>query len=135
MRCLLFLLCALSHGAEGRWITVEATAYCPCELCCEGSADGITADGTRTMDAPYGIASSPNLALGSIVFLPSGAGYLDATYPRDSQRLFRIDDRGGSLRTDWRRTGITRLDLRYKNHWSAKQFGRKLLVVYVQEAK
>lgn len=85
------------------------------------------------MDVPYGVAASPNLTMGSIVFIPSGTGYLDITYPRDSQRLFVIDDRGGALRTEWKRSGITRLDLRYKLHSYAKQFGRKLMMVYLSK--
>jgi hypothetical protein len=36
-------LCA----AEGKWVTAEVTAYCPCALCCGDSADGLTANMTR----------------------------------------------------------------------------------------
>ena len=130
-RLLPLLLFSLCHASEGRWITVIATAYCPCSLCCEGSADGITADGTRTDSAPYGVAASPDLPLGCHVWIPVGAGYLDASRP--AERSFRVDDRGGALRSEWLRSGITRLDLRYRTHWSAQQFGRKIVLVYVRE--
>ncbi len=126
----LFLLCALGQGAEGRWITVEATAYCggPCEIC---ETTGVTANGTKTDDRPYGVAASPDIHLGTVVYIPSGASYLDVS--RHSDRWFQIDDRGGALRSEWRRSGITRIDLRYRNHSSAKEFGRKLMMVYIQE--
>jgi len=129
IRLAIILLSTALGAQEGRWITVEATAYCPCSLCCEGSDDGVTANGTSCETAPYGIAASPNIAMGSWVYIPSGAGYLDVSSPHE--RLWRVDDRGGSLRAEWRRSGITRFDLRYKSHESAKQFGRKLMMVYV----
>lgn len=122
---------ALHRGwaAEGRWVMVEATAYCPCSLCCEGSADGITASGARTSDRPYGVAASRSIALGSIIRVPVGYGYLDQT--RATERDFQVDDRGAALDSEYTDGRIPRLDLRYKNHWSAKQFGRKLMVVYI----
>lgn len=123
------VLASQAEGAEGRWITVEATAYCPCEICCEGSADGITADGTRTDDQPYGVAASRTLALGSIVRIPVGYGYLDETRP--TARDFRIDDRGGALDSEYTDGRVPRLDLRYRTHWSAKRFGRKLMLVFI----
>jgi 3D (Asp-Asp-Asp) domain-containing protein len=119
----------MAHGAEGRWLTVEATAYCPCDICCEGSDDGITANGTSCESTPYGVAASPDLPFGTRVHIPLGAGYLDHSSP--NERVWSVDDRGGALRTEWRRYGITRLDLRYRTHASAKAFGRRLICVYV----
>ncbi len=116
-------LCA----SEGRWVLAEVTAYagnCPhCET------TGVTANGTNVSDVPYGVASSPNLPFQSRIYIPSGAGYLDVS--RDDDRWFTVDDRGGALRTEWRRSGVTRLDLRYRSHASAKQFGRKLILVFI----
>ncbi len=133
----LILLGALCYGTqaqEGRWILCEVTAYCggPCEQC---ETTGVTANGTNTVDVPYGVAGSPNLPLGCTVLVPYGAGYLDATYPRDSQRLFELDDRGGALRTEWRKSGVTRLDLRYKQHSYAQRFGRKTMMVWIEDAQ
>lgn len=126
---LALLLTGVLHSAEGRWITAEVTAYCggPCEKC---ETTGVTANGTNTNDTPYGIASSPDLPLLSRVFVPTGAGYLDVR--NHDRRWFTIDDRGGALRSEWKRSGITRLDLRYRTHASAKAFGRKLMLVYIQ---
>jgi 3D (Asp-Asp-Asp) domain-containing protein len=129
---LAFALCVLlaprAKASEGRWVTVEATAYCggPCELC---ETTGVTANGTHTSERNYGVAASPDQRLGGVVFIPSGAGYLDIS--RSDNRWFVIDDRGGALRTEWRRSGITRLDLRYRTHASAQQFGRKLMLVFI----
>jgi 3D (Asp-Asp-Asp) domain-containing protein len=115
-------------ASEGRWLTVIASGYCPCALCCDTRTER-TANATDTNARPYGIAASPDIRLGSRCWIPSGAGYLDVSRPAD--RWFDIDDRGGALRTEWRRSGITRLDLRYRSHVYAKAFGRKLMMVWV----
>ncbi len=120
----------MAEAGEARWVTVEATAYCPCALCCDVRTEK-TADGTSTNAEPYGVAASPDLPIGTVVTIPVGLGYLDQTYPRDSQRMFRVDDRGGALRTDWKRYGITRLDLRYRSHDYAVRFGRRLIRVEI----
>ena len=118
--------------AKGKWITVEATAYCPCEICCDTRTE-TTANQTSTNAVPYGVAASPDIRLGTRVFVPEGIGYLDATLRGD--RWLVADDRGGALRTEWRRSGITRIDLRYKTHASAKAFGRKFIVVFIEGGK
>ncbi len=115
---------------DGHWITVEATAYCPCALCCDERTER-TANGTDTNARPYAVAASPDLPFGTTLLIPVGVGYLDQTYPRESQRLFVVDDRGGALRTEWKRTGITRLDLRYKTHEYAVRFGRRMIAVKI----
>ena len=120
---------ALEHTyGKGRWITVEATAYCPCEVCCDTRTE-TTANQTSTNAVPYGVAASPDLEFRTRVYVPTGAGYLDQSR---ADRWFSVDDRGGALRTEWRRRGITRMDLRYKTHESAKAFGRKLITVYIE---
>lgn len=113
---------------EGEWRLCEVTAYCggPCLLC---ETTGVTANGTQTNSVPYGVAASPNLPLGSRVWIPVGAGYLDQS--RATNRWMPVDDRGGALRSEWHRSGITRLDLRFRTHASAKAFGRKLISVFV----
>ena len=126
---LLGFTCGLC-AQDGRWITVEATAYCPCDLCCDTRTER-TANGTDTNARPYAVAASPDLPFGTTLLIPVGVGYLDKTYPRESQRLFVVDDRGGALRTEWRRSGITRLDLRYKSHDYAVRFGRRTIAVQI----
>jgi 3D (Asp-Asp-Asp) domain-containing protein len=126
----LAFLCAVANGAEREWITVEATAYCPCALCCDERTER-TANGTNTNVRPYAVAASPNIPLGTRLLIPRGVGYLDRTYPLESQRLFVVDDRGGALRTEWQRTGVTRIDLRFKDHDWAVRFGRRVIAVQV----
>ena len=129
IRSFLLLLWGLhGYAQEGRWILAEVTAYCggPCELC---ETTGVTANGTHTSDVPYAIAASPDIPLLSRIFVPVGGSYLDVR--RNGNRWFTVDDRGGALRSEWRRSGITRLDLRYRTHASAQQFGRKLMTVFI----
>ena len=63
------------------------------------------------------------------MMIPPGYGYLDIS---SEDRVFVCDDRGGALRTEWLRNGITRIDLRFKTHWSAMKFGRKTIPVLIQ---
>lgn len=123
------ILGACCAQAQEGWILAEVTAYAGnCPLC---ETTGVTADGTRTSTRPYGIAASPDIGLGAKIFIPALAGYLDQSRPSGVDRWFVADDRGGALRSEWKRSGITRLDLRYRTHSSAKEFGRKYLLVYV----
>lgn len=117
---------------EGRWMTVEATAYCPCALCCDTRTER-TANGTDTDKVPYGVAASPNIPLGAKIYVPNGAGYLDASHIDERARWFPVDDRGGMLRVEYRRNGVTRVDLRFKTHHSAMEFGRRLMTIYVEK--
>jgi 3D (Asp-Asp-Asp) domain-containing protein len=133
IRSFLLLLWGLHGYAQesfGRAVLAEVTAYCPCSICCAGTADGVTADGTRTDRVPYGLAADPLVVpYGTLVYLPLGHGALDRV--RMDNRFFRVDDTGGSVVTEGREKGIIRLDLRVKEHWWAKKFGRKLMTVYV----
>lgn len=49
-----------------------------------------------------------------------------------TDRWFQVDDRGGALRREWERTGVTRIDLRFKTHAAAKAFGRRWMMIYIQ---
>ena len=134
MRILLLLMLALAWAeepTEGEWLVVEMTSYCPCRICTEGL--GITKDGTRVHDAPYGLAGCRRtFRLGQRVWIPAGQGILDKLFKVD--RLFTIDDRGSALDTEGRRRGIPRLDLRVKHHGTAVRFGRRLVIVVVRPA-
>lgn len=126
---LIWLLTTGASAAEGRWQLCEVTAYAGnCPIC---ETTGVTANGTWTVSRPYGAACSPDVPLGGMVYIPRGAGYRDESSP--DERWLQLDDRGGALRSEWRRSGITRLDLRYRTHASAKAFGRKLMMVYIRE--
>jgi 3D (Asp-Asp-Asp) domain-containing protein len=126
----LLLIAALAQAAE--WVPVEATltSYCPCKICCGARAKGITADGTDTKEYPYGLAADLRaLPAGSRIWIPTGIGYLDATFPTD--RGFVVDDTGGALIRNTRKTGRIHLDLRFRYHGSAVRFGVKTVTVYV----
>lgn len=133
MQTILALLICVAAWA-GDWVPMEvvATAYCPCIYCCGSRAAGITADGTKVNEVPYGVASDPRvLPYGSTVWIPTGVGYLDTSRSEEESRQFPVDDTGGLLRTNTRRTGIPHIDLRFRTHWSAKRFGRKTITIYV----
>jgi 3D (Asp-Asp-Asp) domain-containing protein len=51
----------------------------------------------------------------------------------DSDRWFVCDDRGGALDTERKRTGVTRLDLRFRDHADAIKFGRKFVTLYLEQ--
>lgn len=125
---LALVTCAPAKGEEGRWITAEVTAYCPCALCC-GTHDRTTANNTNTDRVPYAFAADRSLPFGTRIYVPAGLGVLDQI--RAADRWFPVDDRGGALDTEARKYGVTRLDLRVRDHWWAVRFGRRSLPVFI----
>lgn len=126
---LILLLCASAWTAEWVPMEVNASGYCPGVCCCGSRAAGVTADNTKVKDEPYGVASDPRvLPYGTSVWIPPHIGYLDKS--RASDREFLVDDTGGYLRTQTRRTGVVHIDLRFKYHSSAKRFGRKNITIW-----
>jgi len=87
---------ALRNGIKNtsQTMTVKATAYCKCSICCNGWADGKTSTGTNA-NVP-GIAVDPKvIPLGSTITLPDGT-------------KLKADDVGGAIkkrRIDIRVTG------------------------------
>lgn len=117
---------------KGRWVQVEITAYCPCEICCAGTADGKTAFMVDTKKVPYNLAGDLlNFYKFQRVSIPLGYGVLDRI--RSTDRDFIVDDRGGALNYESRKYRIPRLDLRVKDHNWAVQFGRKRIVVFIYD--
>ncbi len=94
-------------------ITVTATAYCPCSICCGSYANGITASGD-TATAGYTVAASPDIPFGTKLYIP----YFD--------RIFEVQDRGSAIQG-------TRLDIYFNTHDEALRFGIKDLEVYILE--
>ncbi len=115
-------------AAEGRWVMAEVTSYCPCALCC-GTHDRTTANNTNTDRVPYAFAADRSLPFGTRIYVPAGLGVLDQI--RADDRWFPVDDRGGALDTEARKYGVTRLDLRVRDHWWAVRFGRRSLPVFI----
>lgn len=92
------------------------TAYCPCKTCCGPGAVGRTSTG-RDAYRYSGVAAAPQaIPYGAWVSIP-GVGFRE------------VDDTGGAMRQSWRSKGIYHLDLRFRDHEEARQWGRKWLAV------
>lgn len=93
-------------------LTLDATAYCPCSICCGHWSNGITATGLK---AGYGVAAvDPRIIpLGTKLYV-EGYGYCVA------------GDTGGAIKGN-------RIDLCYNNHSAAlaSGFGHKSTKVYI----
>ena len=91
-------------------VKYEVTAYCPCEKCCGKWADGKTANGN---DAYLpGVAVDKNkISLGTVIEIP---GY----------GMVKADDVGGAIKGN-------RLDIRFKTHQEALNWGRQKLKVKI----
>ncbi len=104
-------------------IRVKATSYCPCAHCC-GERTELTATGRDTDEHPYGIAADfKRLAKHTQLHVP---GYLTRSCPGG---VWDVDDTGGAMRQSGRE-GITHIDVRFKDHATAKAWGVKWLWVY-----
>jgi 3D (Asp-Asp-Asp) domain-containing protein len=96
-----------------RTITVTATAYCPCEICCGKWANGTTAIG-RCATLP-GIAVDPKyIKLRSYIDVPGYGSWILA------------DDTGSAIKGN-------KIDLRFNNHEEAKQWGVQRIKIRVWE--
>lgn len=92
-------------------ITVEATGYCPCSICCGEYASGYTADGSKAT-AGYTIAASSDYAFGTLFYIP----FFD--------RVFEVEDRGGAINGN-------RIDVYFDTHEEALMFGRRTITVFM----
>ncbi len=96
------------------WMLV--TAYCPCKECCGQRARGITASGRHVTynDGHFAAADTTLLPFGSVVQIP---GYHDA-------RPVEVIDRGQLIKG-------RRLDVFFKTHRQAKEWGRHWILVTI----
>lgn len=111
---------------HGRYVMIEATAYCPCGHCCDwqlnwlrrpvhssgknkgkAKAVGITASGKKAKPGTLA-ADTKHYPMGTVFYIP-GYGY------------GVVEDRGGDIK------GKSRLDLYYNTHKEAKKWGRQKL--------
>ena len=98
----------------GRWVSAEfdVSAYCaPCDICCKGANDGVTASGNR-VDGPirHWIAADASFPFGTVFRIP---GY-------NLGRPVVVLDRGGAI------TG-NRLDVYFSTHQAALNWRRRKL--------
>jgi 3D (Asp-Asp-Asp) domain-containing protein len=92
-----------------RKITVIATAYCPCEICC-GKSDGITASGVKAR-TNHTIAVDRNVFPLGTHILYNGTEYV-------------AEDTGGAIRGN-------RIDIYFDNHSEALEWGRRTIEIEV----
>jgi len=111
---LIFIAPEVGAEVQGKYFIMVATGYCPCEICCEKWADGLTYTGDKA-------------GRGCIAIDPK-AGIL-----KMGQRLYVenygygiANDIGGAIK-GWE------VDLCFNTHQRALEWGRKLVKVYVIE--
>ena len=84
------------------------TAYCPCAICCPGTADNLTS--TMTNARKRGVAVDPRrIPYGSLLYVP-GYGFALA------------DDTGAAMR----RAPSLHIDVRFRTHAQALKWGARL---------
>ncbi|HYE07131.1 MAG TPA: hypothetical protein VEL07_16580 [Planctomycetota bacterium] len=104
-----------------RWVQVLTTGYCACEICCAGSADGLTAINRKVSEYPFGYAVAD-------------FGILPKKYPLEipGYGYAEVDDTGGDMRKNAKQ-GVVHLDLRHRDHQVARQWGRRLIWLALPE--
>ena len=91
---------------------MTATGYCPCNICCNGSADGITYTGDRA-------------GRGCIAIDPE-AGILKL-----GQRVFMLEYGFGICNDTGHAIKGWEIDLCFDTHQEAIEWGRKLVKVFI----
>ncbi len=104
------------------WVSAkfDVSAYCPCERCCAGFADGFTASGISVWKHRYFVAADRDFSFGTVFIIP---GYANGD-------PVPCIDRGGKIKG-------TRLDVCFanphltmkQNHQAALNFGRREITV------
>lgn len=90
----------------------KCTAYCPCEKCCAGSADGITATGTEATQGRT-IAVDPTvIPYGTTVWI-NGKPYV-------------AEDCGGAIKNN-------RIDVYFDSHADALLFGVQEIEIFIEK--
>jgi len=95
---------------------VNASAYCSCEICCYPYSDGVT---SRGVDAKTkGVAVDPKIIpYGSIIEIPNYGTVV-------------ADDTGGAMRGR-DKNGLVKIDVRFKTHQEALNWGRNKLTIKI----
>lgn len=104
--------------ARQRTIKMEVTAYCACTECCGPNARGVTASGKRVSynGGRFVAADTSVLPFGKKLSIP---GY-------NAGKPVEVADRGGAIKGN-------RLDVYFRTHQQALQWGRQWLNVTVYE--
>jgi len=118
MMVLVTLDCSVSFSEEEivrvkvvKTVKAIVTAYCPRKCCCGKHADGQTALGRDARKR--GAAVDPKaIPYRSYLKIEGASGYV------------YVDDTGGAMRQSWKR-GRYHVDLRFRDHKSALEWGRR----------
>lgn len=104
---------------KSKFVDVISTAYCPGSCCCGEYADGKTSTGRDAFKC--GVAVDPNfIELGSFLDIPG--------YKRNNGIWIKADDIGGRVKNN-------HIDLRFKTHQEALDYGRKRIRIRVWTVK
>jgi len=93
---------------EWETIVMNVSAYCPCEICCEDFADGITASGHKIQKGDKFAAAPRKYPFGTEMIIPGYAG----------DKVVEVKDVGGAIKGN-------RLDIYFDTHGEALEFGRR----------
>ena len=97
---------------------IKVTAYCPCEICCGKWADGQTASGYWIQPGDRFVAAPKHIPFGTKLIVP---GY-------NNDQPVEVKDRGGAIT-------VSRLDVFYDTHQTAKNWGIKYLEIKAIEGE
>lgn len=106
-----------SHFSRTKIIKMKVTAYCPCKKCCGRYAKGRTSTGKNAWKT-QGVAACPKIiSYGTYLAIPKVG-------------IRKVDDTGQKMRNEAKK-GIHHIDIRMRNHQTAKNFGVKWLKVKI----
>ena len=110
----------LARQSAAQYIWMEVTAYCPCKVCCGRRANGVTASGksVRHNGGRFVAADTGVLPFGTHVSVP---GYHNG-------KAVPVIDTGSAINGH-------RLDVFFRSHATAEEWGRKMLRVRVARAE
>jgi 3D (Asp-Asp-Asp) domain-containing protein len=108
----------LARAGTSELVWMEVTAYCPCKICCGRKASGVTASGKPVSHnrGRFVAADKSVLPFHTLVSVP---GYHEGT-------PVPVIDTGSAI------TG-NRLDVFFRSHQAATEWGRKMLRVRVTQ--
>lgn len=102
----------VSRGGNFRTLTVLATAYCPCKICCGSGATGHTYTGTIATEGRTIAVDSKVIPLGSKVLI-DGNKYI-------------AEDTGNAIKGN-------RIDIFYNSHQEALKFGKQTITIRLED--
>ncbi len=106
---------AAVDGKEPKVVTVNASAYCSCSLCC-GKSNGITSSGRHATEW-HTVAAGSGYPIGTVIYIPALAD-------KPNGGWFVVEDRGGAISNN-------RIDIFMGSHSQALTFGRRSLECYI----